>query len=156
MTTVLIAYTSLTGNTEAMADIVCEHFSRSDTSVTKERIEHLNYTTIVNADIIVIATYTYDDGEIPESTEELYQRLHEMHLSGKVYGVCGSGDTFYDNFCAAVDAFDEILARSGAIRGAKPVKVELYPQIEDEKNLARFVTQLMRHSAKKLTHDAEN
>ena len=34
---------------------------------------------------------------------DFYEDLADLNLNGKIYGVVGSGDTFYDEFCKAVD-----------------------------------------------------
>src|SRR5699024_10773430 len=77
-------------------------------------------------DICVVATYTYGSaGNLPEEIEYLYFDLEELDLNGKIYGVLGSGDSFYGYFCKAVDDFDEQFKLTGAIRGSDVVKVEL-------------------------------
>lgn len=56
-----------------------------------------------DADICVIATYTYDEGELPFDLEDFYDELPEQDLSGKVYGVVGSGDSeLYPDFFSAM------------------------------------------------------
>ena len=48
-----------------------------------------------DADICVVCPYTYDEGALPEEGLDFYDDLKEADLSGKIYGVAGSGDTFY-------------------------------------------------------------
>ena len=64
--------------------------------------------------------------------------LQDLDLSGKIYGVVGSGDTFYDYFCKSVDEFEEQFALTGAIKGADSVKVDLAAEDEDIDNLEAF------------------
>ena len=95
-----------------------------------------------NADICVVATYTYDDGDLPDEIVDLYEDLQELDLSGIIYGVCGAGDTFYDEFCKSVDDFDAAFAKTGAVKGAENVKVDLNAEEEDIENLEAFAKAL--------------
>ena len=75
--------------------------------------------------------------------------MQEEQLAGKVYGVAGSGDTFYgDDFCVAVDKFGDALARTGATKGAENVKINLAPDEEDIQKLDAFAKQLVEKAAK--------
>ncbi|MCZ1229963.1 flavodoxin, partial [Enterococcus faecium] len=67
----------------------------------------------------------------------------ELDLLGKIYGVCGSGDTFYDEFCKSVDDFDAAFAKTGASKGAENVKVDLNAEEEDIENLEAFAKELV-------------
>ena len=54
----------------------------------------------------------------------------------------GSGDTFYDYFCKAVDDFEEQFAQTGAEKGAESVKVDLAAEDEDIEKLEAFAETL--------------
>ena len=41
-----------------------------------------------------------------------------------------SGDTFYDEFCKAVDDFDRVFVATGAEKGSECVKVDLSAEEE--------------------------
>ena len=66
-----------------------------------------------------------------------------MDLTGKVYGVCGSGDTFYDEFCKVVDDFAGVFEQTGATKGSDVVKVDLAPEAEDIEHLEKFVAEIV-------------
>ena len=95
-----------------------------------------------DADICVVVTYTYDDGELPDEIVDFYEELADLDLSGKIYGCAGSGDTFYDDFCTCVDDFDKQFALTGATKGAESVKVDLAADDDDIVNLERFAEEL--------------
>ena len=63
-------------------------------------------------------------------------------LNGKIYGVVGSGDTFYDEFCKAVDDFDRVFVSTGAEKGSECVKVDLSAEEEDIERLEQFAEEL--------------
>lgn len=92
-----IVYASMTGNTEEIADIVAEAFENLDIEVEINECTQVDADEFEEADICVVATYTYDDGDLPDEIVDFYEDLQELDLSGKIYGVCGSGDTFTMN-----------------------------------------------------------
>ena len=90
-----------------------------------------------------MATYTYGEGELPEEIIDFYEELQELDLTGKIYGVCGSGDTFYDDFAKSVDDFDQAFKKTGATKGAEVVKVDLNVEAQDIDNLEEFAKKLV-------------
>lgn len=141
-----IVYASMTGNTEEIADIVANKLKELGMEVHNDECTTIETEEILEADIIVVATYTYSyggDGELPDEIVDFYTDLTDLDLTGKIYGVCGSGDTFYDDFCTSVDEFDIMLASRGATKGAENVKVDLAAEDEDIDNLERFASDLV-------------
>lgn len=119
-----IVYASMTGNTEEIADIVAETLETMDIEVEINECTQVDAEDFKDADICIVATYTYGDGELPDEIVDFYEDLQEIDLSGKIFGVCGSGDTFYDDFCKSVDDFENAFAKTGALKGANSVKVD--------------------------------
>lgn len=141
-----IVYASMTGNTEEIADIVANKLQELGIEVHTDECTTIETEEILEADIIVVATYTYSyggDGELPDEIVDFYTDLADLDLSGKIYGVCGSGDTFYDDFCSAVDDFDIMLGSRGAQKGAENVKVDLAAEDDDIENLEKFASHLV-------------
>lgn len=141
-----IVYASMTGNTEEIADIVASKLEELGLEVHNDECTTVETEEILDADIIVVATYTYSyggDGELPDEIVDFYTDLADLDLTGKIYGVCGSGDTFYDDFCKSVDDFDLMLGSRGATKGAENVKVDLAAEDEDIENLEKFATNLV-------------
>lgn len=145
MTLAKIVYASATGNTEGISEILEAAFE--DLGVEVERIEadDADDSTYEEADICVLATYTDGDGERPFDLEDFYEELEDMDLSGKVFGVVGSGDSelYPDFFCQAAIDFDEALGNTGATRGAELVKIENDADDSDEATLKDFVKSLV-------------
>lgn len=147
MTLAKIVYASMTGNTEEIADIVAEAFEDLELEVEIDECTQVDATDFEDADICVVATYTYGDGDLPDEIVDFYEDLQEIDLSGKIFGVCGSGDTFYDDFCKSVDDFEAVFTQIGAKKGADSVKVDLAAEEDDIQRLEEF--------AKKLATSAE-
>ncbi|MEO1773025.1 flavodoxin [Candidatus Enterococcus ferrettii] len=143
MTLAKIVYASMTGNTEEIADIVSEAFENLNVEVEIDECTQVDAEDFEAADICIVATYTYGEGDLPDEIVDFYDELQELDLSGKVYGVCGSGDTFYEQYCKSVDDFDNAFAKAGASKGAENVKVEMAAEEEDIKNLEAFAKKLV-------------
>lgn len=112
MTLAKIVYASMTGNTEEIADIVAEAFENLDVDVEIDECTQVDAEDFEDADICVVATYTYGEGDLPDEIVDFYEELQELDLNGKIFGVCGSGDTFYDQYCKSVDDFDAAFAKT--------------------------------------------
>ncbi|MEY8461773.1 flavodoxin [Streptococcus merionis] len=140
-----IVYASMTGNTEEIADIVSNKLEELGVDVETNECTTVDADDFLDADLVIVATYTYGDGELPDEIVDFYEDLLQLDLSGKIYGVCGSGDTFYDEFCKSVDEFDAAFASTGATKGAESVKVDLAAEDDDIINLEDFAQALAEH-----------
>ncbi|MEJ1294787.1 flavodoxin [Latilactobacillus sakei] len=144
MATAKVVYASMTGNNEEIADIVEEALENLDVSVETSEISQADPSDFEDTDICIVCGYTYgDDGDLPDEAVDFYEDLKEMDLTGKVYGVCGSGDTFYDEFCKVVDDFAGVFEQTGATKGSDVVKVDLAPEVEDIEHLEKFVAEIV-------------
>lgn len=145
----LVVYATITGNNEDVADIITDALEDLDVDVEETEMTMADPADFSDVDICVICPYTYDEGALPEEGLDFYDDLQEEQLTGKVYGVAGSGDTFYgDDFCVAVDKFGAALAKTGAIKGAENVHINLAPDEDDIKKLDAFAKQLVEKAAK--------
>ncbi|WP_417637825.1 flavodoxin [Enterococcus faecalis] len=142
MTLAKIVYASMTGNTEEIADIVAEAFEDLELEVEIDECTQVDAADFEEYDICVVATYTYGDGDLPDEIVDFYEDLQEIDLSGKIFGVCGSGDTFYDDFCKSVDDFEAVFTQIGAKKGADSVKVDLAAEEDDIQRLEEFAKKL--------------
>ena len=140
----LVVYATITGNNEDVADIITEALENQDVEVEESEITMADPADFEDVDICVVCPYTYDEGALPEEGMDFYEDLQDEELDGKVYGVAGSGDTFYgDNFCKAVDDFGKVFEETGATKGAENVHVNLAPEEEDIAKLDEFAKQLV-------------
>ncbi|WP_367329619.1 flavodoxin [Limosilactobacillus sp.] len=144
----LVVYATITGNNEDVADIITDALEDLNVDVEETEITMADPADFNDVDICVICPYTYDEGALPEEGLDFYDDLQEEQLNGKVYGVAGSGDTFYgDDFCVAVDKFGEALDKTGASKGAENVHINLAPDEDDIKKLDAFAKQLVEKAA---------
>ncbi|MBB1079411.1 flavodoxin [Limosilactobacillus sp. STM2_1] len=149
MLTAHVVYATMTGNNEEVANIVCDSLTNLNVKVTESEISQTDVTEFAKADILVVCAYTYDEGAMPEEGLDFYDDLQEMDLTGKVYGVAGSGDRFYgEYFNVTVDRFDEAFKKAGATTGAAKVKIDLEPYEEDIEHLNEFAKGLVETASK--------
>lgn len=145
MTRVLIVYASLTGNTRMGANLLEETFNELGADVEVVESYDADPFDFEDVDICVVGTYTYGtDGDLPDEIVDFYEELEEVDLTGKIYGVFGSGDTFYvGQFCLSVDDFEEQFELTNASKGADSVKYHLDPDDEATDALKNFAKELM-------------
>ena len=111
-----IVFASMTGNTEEIADIVADKLRDLGLDVDVDECTTVDASDFLEADIAIVATYTYGDGELPDEMMDFYEDLADLNLNGKIYGVVGSGDTFYDEFCPYI-MFEDTVNRANPIAG---------------------------------------
>jgi len=144
MPSVMIVYASLTGNTEECAEILEEAFKDLGAEVELVESVFADPEDFKNADIVLVGTYTYGtDADLPDEIVDFYEELEDVDLTGKIFGCFGSGDTFYEKYCKSVNDFDEQFEKTGAVKGAENVKVNLDPEAEDIENLKKFAEKVM-------------
>ena len=136
-----LIYASLTGNTEMLSDLMIEKFEEEGIEIEKLFVEDLeDFDFLEEADAFIVATYTYGEGELPEEMEEFFEAIPDMNLEGKIYGVIGTGDTVYEEYCVCVDQFDEQIAKTGAINPTENLKIEIEAdEDEDFENIDKFI-----------------
>ena len=120
MATAKVVFATITGNNEDVADIVAQELEKKGVEVSVEEISQADPEDFADVDICVVCPYTYDEGALPDEGLDFYDDLEDVDLTGKIYGVAGSGDTFYgEYFGLAIDEFGKKLAASGAVKGAE-------------------------------------
>lgn len=142
-----ILYASLTGNTEEMAYLLYKEFQQYDVEIDVDELEMVSAKDFAKNDICVIATYSYDSGDeiLPEETMDFFKTIEENDFKGKVFGVLGSGQDFYDDFCGAVDKFEQQFIKAGAVKGSDSLKFEWdISSPEDEEALCQFASNILK------------
>jgi flavodoxin I len=144
MSKILMLYASATGNTELMAEVMVDYLEdRNDQVVIKTfDFDPIDVEEMLDYDAILIGTHTWDDGGLPYEVEDFYEQLESVDVTGKVIGVFGSADSFYDTYGGAVDLFYDHLENLGAVLVPQRLKVDLEPDREDIERCVKFVGML--------------
>lgn len=132
MKKVLIAFASISGNTEKMATIIKEVLIKHNLEVDMKRIEEMDVNIINNYDMILIGVYTRGNGDIPYETVSFYEELKKYDLTGVKASCFGSGDRTYIKFCFAIHHFESLLLECGAEICTDGLKVHLEPNLAEE------------------------
>lgn len=116
-------------------------FKKYPVDISLFRIEDFPLSHINQYDAIVIGTYTWGNGEIPDKMKAFYNEFELQDVKNVVTGVVGTGDSFYPEFCGAVDKFRDMLHVHTNL--AVTLKVELTPQLQDIHRCLKFVDKLL-------------
>ncbi|MFZ3578415.1 flavodoxin [Virgibacillus sp. DJP39] len=141
----LILYASGTGNTELLAEAMVAHLKANNCQVRMKTfdLDSIDVDEIFEYDAVLIGTYTWDDGELPYEVEDFYDDLEDVDVTGKVFGVFGSADSFYDTYGGAVDLIADRLEKSGGRLVTERLKVDLEPEEEDILRCEQFVDEIL-------------
>jgi len=140
MANVLLLYVSQTGNTEIMAEEIAGflEYNAHDVEIKTFDFDPIDIDELSEYDLVLIGTHSNDDGYIPFEAEDFFDDLEEANLEGTVFGVFGSGDTAYDEFCLSVDIMGDRLQELGAEVIPDRCKVDLMPTDEDIAKIEQF------------------
>ncbi|WHY64834.1 flavodoxin domain-containing protein [Neobacillus sp. SuZ13] len=135
---VAIVYSSKTGNTEEVVHLIRKLFLKERIDVTLYRIAELQIKDLINYEAVVIGTYTWGNGEIPQEMMELYRAFETLNVKRILTGVVGTGDSGYPKFCGAVDEFRDMLYVHTKLIAT--LKIEVNLQMYDIDRCLKFVS----------------
>ena|SRR5690625_1969922 len=145
MSKILMVYASQTGNTELMAEMMVDYLQNQNHEVVVKTFDFdwIEPEELMEYDAVLVGTHTWDDGGMPYEVEDFYEDVEETDLTGKVFGVFGSGDSFYDIFGGAVDLIGDRLEDLGADVLPARLKVDLEPDKDDIERCIAFADALL-------------
>lgn len=127
----------MSGNTKELATFLFKILSERMTDTFLYNIDEFNMLRIDEFDGIIIGTYTWGNGEIPDEMQPLFDEFSKKDRTSIVTGIFGTGDRFYSQYCGAVDLFrDQLKTRTNL---SVTLKVELLPQDQDYLKCIKFV-----------------
>ena len=115
MKKVIVVYGSTTGNTEELAGYI--GIAVKETSICDVVIKNVTETDVSELndyDLILLGSSTWGDGELQEDFIDLYEEMKGLDLKGKKAAAFGTGDSSWEQFCAAVDILEDQLKKCGA------------------------------------------
>jgi len=123
----IIVYTSMTGNTEEMAMRISQGLYESNIHVVVKDSFLTSPDELLHYDGIILGSYTWNDGDLPDEFIDFYEEMGKLDLSGKKTATFGSGDSTYTDFCRAVDILKERCQELGAENILPGLKIEDTP-----------------------------
>lgn len=146
MAKVLVAYVSMSGSTEEIAELLKGSVDESQHEITFEDLTMLEATDLENYEGLLIGSYTWGDGELPDEILDFYDAMDDIDLNGKKVAVFGSGDTAYPQFCEAVSILENKLKERGAEVVVEGLRVEFTPDTEEETERCKAFAQTFSQS----------
>jgi flavodoxin I len=129
---IAIVYHSGGGNTKALAQSIASYLPEADLF----RINEFDLHTLSDYDGLLIGTYTWGDGDLPNRMLPFYEHLETASISHMVTGVFGTGETNYNRFCGAIDRFRDMLYVQTQL--AVTLKIEQMYQESDLPRIQKF------------------
>lgn len=100
---IAIIYTSMSGNTEELSEVIADTVKKKRGTCTMIRAGALP-STLSQYDVVLFGTYTWGKGSIPkEMRDALRTILKETKMTIQEAAVFGTGDQNFPHFCRAVD-----------------------------------------------------
>ena len=139
-----IIYASMSGNTEAIADLIEKGLKEAGAEAEKFEAMDIDGSVFTEYNHLLIGAYTWGDGELPDEMLDLYDEMDDYDFSDKTIALFGSGDTAYDIFCGAVDLLAEKIQDNKGSLAIESLKVECFPDGEQEDACLEFGRQFAR------------
>lgn len=125
-----IIYASQSGRNQAIAGhLQAQLASKVQTVVTE--ISQADAFALSESDAIILVTYTYHDGDLPDESQDFFEDLKEVDLARTKFAVLGSSSKTHIHFGRAVDYLTMQLNSSNGEQVADSVKIDQDPDDAD-------------------------
>lgn len=135
---ILLTYTSMTGRNEKIAKYLATYLEEQGADVTLEQIVDTDAYELIEYNAVIVETYTYNDGEIPDEAQDFYEDLKDVDLDRTKFAVLGSSSKGHLHFGRAVDYFTMQLNSSNGEQVADSVKIDQDPDDDDFARVKRL------------------
>ncbi|MCH6267547.1 MULTISPECIES: flavodoxin [Neobacillus] len=140
----IIIYTSMAGTTELMAEMIGGKLTEAgERVVIKDALEAYAHD-LQSYDRVLIGSYTWGDGDLPDEMVDFYEELSKLDLNGKQAAVFGPGDSTYPHFARAVDIWEEAIQAQGGEIVVEGLKIDRWYTEELEAACAIFSEKLIQ------------
>ncbi|CEG21353.1 Flavodoxin [Planococcus massiliensis] len=139
---IAVVYASVTGNTKAVAEMIGEVFQAKELELELWPAKDFVLTELSRFDIVLVGTYTWGNGEVPKELYSLFDALENQERKNLVTAVFGTGDSFFAEFCGAVNRFRDMLFVHTTL--AATLKIELQPQKIDKIRCEKFIESALK------------
>ena len=120
---VAVIYASTTGNTEMMANAICQSVKESGAEVVFGTADSSDASTAASCDVILLGSPAMGDEILEDSMEDFYTGL-EASLNGKKTGIFGSYDWGDGQW---LRDWEERIKAAGGVSAAQPLMINLTP-----------------------------
>jgi flavodoxin I len=139
----IVVYASMTGHTERIARTIAKKLTECGEDVEVKDAIETYADELISYERILIGSYTWGDGDLPDELMDFYEELKKTDLSGKIGAVFGAGDSTYTHFARAVDLLENTLTQQGCTILQKGLKVDQSNDAELEEECKAFILNLL-------------
>lgn len=139
-----VFYASMSGNTEAIADLIEGELKQQNHEVDLEDFMSVQSASeLLNYDFTFIGMYTWGDGDYPDECLDIIEEIEQLDLEHHPFAIFGSGDTSYPEFCGALVQLQRLIEEQGGTVVGNPLRIEFNPEPEDEEEIKKFVKEAL-------------
>lgn len=133
MSKILVAYGSLTGNTQMVAERIADHCKSHGHVVTLQNIGELSPDDLTTYEVLIIGSSTWDDGQLQVDAQGIVDQFNRspISLANTRYATFGCGDSSYVTFCLAVDTLSDLLKKAGSKQLISGLKIDGFPEMPE-------------------------
>lgn len=128
----------MTGRNEQIAQHLAKYLTEKGATVTLEQMLETDAYTLPNYDAVIVETFTYGDGEVPDEAQDFFADLQDLDLDRTKFAVLGSSSKTHLHFGRAVDYFTMQLNSSNGEQVADSVKIDRDPDEDDWARVERL------------------
>ncbi|WP_367295631.1 flavodoxin domain-containing protein [Levilactobacillus yonginensis] len=137
-----IIFASQTGRNRAIAGhLQAQLASRAQTVITE--ISQVDAFALTQADAVIMVSYTYHDGDLPDEAQDFFEDLKEVDLERTKFAVCGSSSKSHIHFGRAVDYLTIQFNSSNGEQVADSVKIDQDPDDADYQRLDQLAQNVL-------------
>lgn len=126
---ILIAYATLSGNTQMVSEHLHEYLKNKGHDVTLMNQDDLDVSHMNEYELVFLSSSTWGDGETNPTSDVYMQKLkdHAEPFGAVKFAVFGLGDSSYAHYCGVVDRFVELLKEKQKDPVIESFKIDGYP-----------------------------
>lgn len=126
---VQIIYASTSGNVETVCEYVGKVVEGHHYDVALHRAEITDADVLIKNHLFILATSTWEHGEINPFFNKLLDAIAHLDLKDKYFGFIGLGDRRYEPvlFCGGMETLRDAVIKSGGIEIGEPLRIEGEP-----------------------------
>ncbi len=126
---ILIAFGTLSGNTQTVAESLGSHLVTLGHDVTVKSQDEVSADEMGQYPLVILGGSTWGDGESNPSTIAFVDNLNASQATfpNSKFAIFGLGETNYANFCAVVEHLESALKAKNAVIIGERFKIDGYP-----------------------------
>jgi len=134
----------MTGRNEKIANYLADYLKEKGADVDLEEIIDTDAFGLTDYDAVIVESYTYHDGEVPDEAQDFYEDLADVDLERTKFAVLGSSSKKHIHFGRAVDYFTMQLNSSNGEQVSDSVKIDQDPDEDDFKRVRNLGDRVLK------------